>query len=686
MTLPINPPPHSGALGDELPAYLANGLIGLRVRDLPLTPGMTLVSGFTGEHPSRNIESAAPAPYPVAGDVVLNGVTLSQAQQQVTLVDQAYDFGCGELTTRLEFRQGEVTARITVLTFCSHDSPSLVCQETQVVVDGPCDLTLTAAIDASTIPGVLARARRDIPGGDAECDGWMLWRGAGDISTCGLAYVTELTGAKAEAGRPAWREGHLTSSYGFRAASNRSYCLRQVVSMVPSVIHPHPDEQAARLAALARKIGFETLRRRNREVWEELWRGRIRLEGANEHWQRLADAGLFYLLTSTHPSSPASTSIFGLATWRGYHYYYGHVMWDIDTFCVPTLTMLAPDAASSLLDYRFRCLPGAEANARARGRRGAQFAWESAPSTGHEAAPLPGSASWFADHVTPDVARAFAFYADATGDEVYRRDRVWPVLSKVAEWITSRVEAGKAGYEIRQSMGIAEREQAVDNPAYMNMVSATVLRDAVRTAQWMGVTPPAVWERIADGLALPIRDGMLVSHSGYRANETKGATPDPLMGLFPLAYPLAEKVQQRTLDFYLERADDYLGSPMLSALYASWAGRTGDRRLVVRMLEEGYAKFLRGRFLQTLEYRQDRFPEQPPAGPFCANIGGFLSGLLLGLPGLEVDGGPVDAWPKRDVTLPTGWDAICAERVWLRGRPARLIARHGKRTELTWLD
>ena len=28
-------------------------------------------------------------------------------------------------------------------------------------------------------------------------------------------------------------------------------------------------------------------------------------------------------------ASPASTSMFGLATWHDYHYYYGHVMWDI---------------------------------------------------------------------------------------------------------------------------------------------------------------------------------------------------------------------------------------------------------------------------------------------------------------------------------------------------------------------
>src|SRR5205807_4146226 len=122
--------------------------------------------------------------------------------------------------------------------------------------------------------------------------------------------------------------------------------------------------------------------------WSELWKGRITLVGADPRWQALADAALFYLLSSTHVASPASTSIFGMATWHDYHYYYGHVMWDIETFVVPVLSLLQPHAAESLLDYRSRNVAAAAGNARLRGRRGLQFPWESAPSSGQEAAPI----------------------------------------------------------------------------------------------------------------------------------------------------------------------------------------------------------------------------------------------------------------------------------------------------------
>jgi hypothetical protein len=53
---PISPPPFVGGAGKELPAYMSNGVVGLKVRDNPLTSGMTLLSGFSGEHPEKKLK------------------------------------------------------------------------------------------------------------------------------------------------------------------------------------------------------------------------------------------------------------------------------------------------------------------------------------------------------------------------------------------------------------------------------------------------------------------------------------------------------------------------------------------------------------------------------------------------------------------------------------------------------
>jgi protein-glucosylgalactosylhydroxylysine glucosidase len=116
---------------------------------------------------------------------------------------------------------------------------------------------------------------------------------------------------------------------------------------------------------------------------------------------------------------------------------------------------------------------------------------------------------------------------------------------------------------------------------------------------------------------------------------------------------------------------------MLSALYGVWAARLGDRKLALKMLEEGYGKFVTGRFHQTLEYRRDKFPEQPPAGPFFANIGGYLVSLVLGFSGLRPSSADPSEWASRPVVLPEGWEAIEIDRLWVRGREMRLEAVHG---------
>ena len=118
---------------------------------------------------------------------------------------------------------------------------------------------------------------------------------------------------------------------------------------------------------MARHQGFDVLRSDNQDEWRELWKSRIKLIGAERRWQEMADAAFYYLNSSVHASSPASTSIFGLATWKNYHYYFGHVMWDIETFILPVLSLIQPHAAVAMLDYRFRSL-GAAAGKRAAGR------------------------------------------------------------------------------------------------------------------------------------------------------------------------------------------------------------------------------------------------------------------------------------------------------------------------------
>lgn len=71
------------------------------------------------------VEAAAQAPFPLAGDIGLDNVWLKTSAHQAEFVDQRYDFATGELRTRFRFKAGATTASVDVLTFCSKKQPTI---------------------------------------------------------------------------------------------------------------------------------------------------------------------------------------------------------------------------------------------------------------------------------------------------------------------------------------------------------------------------------------------------------------------------------------------------------------------------------------------------------------------------------------------------------------------------------
>jgi protein-glucosylgalactosylhydroxylysine glucosidase len=676
----ISPDPVTKWLPAHLPAYLSNGLIGMRLGTLPWTRGVTTINGFAGMDTQIDVEAIAQAPYVLGGDMSIGRVTLSGYPHRVTPVETRYDFSCGELHTSFHLEGDDARAEITIVTFCSRTRPSLVLQEGFVLVDRDCDLRLAAIVDTREVPG--GWVNREVDSSrvlDAPVDGMMRWRSHGDLSSCGVAYLTELSpgeGAVREFDRS--RIGPLSTTYSFRARAGTRYRIRRMISLVPEAIHEQPHIQAARLLQQGRRIGFDQLREDNRAAWADLWRGRVVLPGASTRWQAMADAAFFYLHTSTHPSAPSSSAVFGLAYWPNYHYYRGHLMWDVETFAVPTLTLTNPTAARGILNFRRTRIQGARDNAAAAGLEGLQYPWESSMRYGHEAAPVHAATAGFEHHVSMDIAIAFARYVYTTGDREFAHEQAWPVISGVADWICSRVVHTSRGYEIRQVIGVAETDSTVDNNAFVNMTATICLREAATLGRMLGRGSPDTWDQVASGIVLPMDQdrGVILNHDGYRPDEKGGETPEALAGLFQ-GFETDSQTERRTLEYYLASAQRYAGQPMLSSMLGVIAARVGDRDAAQDLFERGYADFVIDPFRITAEFSPKVYPERTIAGPFTANLAGFLTGCLYGLTGVRPNPGPPESWCTRPVTMPRGWDGVHLDRLWVRGRSASLTAEHG---------
>src|SRR5256714_7413078 len=431
MSEPISPPPVTDYRPEYIPAYLSNGLIGLRVGRIPLIQGLAIVNGLAAIHPADEVEGFSRAPYPVAGDISLNGMKLSEHPERAQLIDQRYDFSCGELRSRFAYEVEGIRADAEHLVFCSRTQPTVVIHELRISVNSDCELSVSIAVDQTDVPGRYLKRETDTPGADKPAvDGSLLWECLGGLSTCGAAYVTRFEGGedvKKECEKHD-RTAPLRTSYSLRARSGSMHVVRTMVSLIPSQSHSEPHREAIRLAAIGSNLGFDRLREENRAAWNDLWCGRVQLVGAGRRWQAYADAAYYYLHASAHTSSLFSTSMFGLAYWPNYHYYKGHVMWDIEAFTYPTLLLTAPESAHALLEFRVQRLQAAERNPAMHGYRGLQFPWASGPRDGEEAIRLSAPHLVFEQHNNLSVANAFAQYVHATGDEDYLRETAWPVL------------------------------------------------------------------------------------------------------------------------------------------------------------------------------------------------------------------------------------------------------------------
>src|SRR5947209_11277554 len=141
------------------PAYLSNGLIGIRPGPNPLMPSPTAVSGYVYPHPVHRVECLAPAPYPLTTDVVVHGIRLLAHPERVTTRIQTLDMHTGELTTQMDFEpRSGVHVAISVVQFACRGTPSLVAQEVTLASDRSVTATLIPELNSANAPGRVVSA------------------------------------------------------------------------------------------------------------------------------------------------------------------------------------------------------------------------------------------------------------------------------------------------------------------------------------------------------------------------------------------------------------------------------------------------------------------------------------------------------------------------------------------------
>jgi hypothetical protein len=325
------------------------------------------------------------------------------------------------------------------------------------------------------------------------------------------------------------------------------------------------------------------------------------------------------------------------------------------------------------------------------GFNGIQFPCQSG-TTGDEVTRVSagGAAGAGEQHFSIDIAMGFVAYAQASGDPVFLRERAWPVVREIAEWIVSRVEKTDRGCEISHVMGIDEGTANVNNDSYTNSLCKLLLLHADRIAQQLGYAGNPAWQTVAEKLFIPINKEyqIIEQYEGVKIKDKMGEVA--LMAIFPYGYYHTRQLGENTIRFLLDHGlEDALVYPMLSGFLGVFPAIVGDRKTARKFFDGGNLPFFVEPYRMCTEWSSKSPYSQKADQPvtfFITGRGSLLTGLMMGLTRMDIWQENFEDWFSGPIVMPEGWDGIVLEKVYLKGKPARIIALHGApRATVEWL-
>lgn len=261
----------------------------------------------------------------------------------------------------------------------------------------------------------------------------------------------------------------------------------------------------------AAELGFERLLSGQRAAWAARW-NRVGVSiPADPRLELRLRFALFHLWNLTVRSAELAVGARSV-TGTGYA---GHVFWDADAFVLPALVTIDPHSAAAMVRYRLNRLPAARERARAEGRAGARFPWESAHD-GSDVTPRRGYVGAEAvvirtgeleEHITADVAWAAAHLAAWTRLDGEPTVPERALLRDTARYWASRATRTRDGSaHLLGVTGPDEYHEQVDDNAFTNIMARWNLRHAVRHAP-APTAERAAWSDLAEALVDGYEDG-----------------------------------------------------------------------------------------------------------------------------------------------------------------------------------
>ncbi|MDB5249929.1 MAG: Kojibiose phosphorylase [Segetibacter sp.] len=423
--------------------------------------------------------------------------------------------------------------------------------------------------------------------------------------------------------------------------AGETYRFAVVGSAITSAHHDDPLNEAERLTIFATLEGRDRLLQFHNKAWDDLWKSDIVVEG-DDVSQREIHSMIYHLYSFAREGTAYSLSPMGLSG-LGYN---GHAFWDTEIWMYPSLLLLQPKIAESLIEYRYQRLQPARHNAFSHGYKGAMFPWESAAS-GNEETPVWALSGPFEHHITADIAIAAWNYYAVTQNKEWLREKGYPLLKETADFWASRVERNGPGkYDIRNVVAADEWAENVDNNAFTNAAAKANLKYATDAARLLGLTPDPDWMNVYNNIPiLKFADGVTKEHLTYHGEKIKQGDVNLL------AYPLKEITDpgaiKKDLEYYEPRVGE--GPAMTHAIFSILYSRLGVPDKAYKAFKAGFTPNMRPPFGVIAETASGNNPY------FATGAGGMIQAMLNGFGGLEIT---PEGITQLKTKLPAQWKSL----------------------------
>lgn len=294
------------------------------------------------------------------------------------------------------------------------------------------------------------------------------------------------------------RENYVGTKLSVHLNPGEAWQIDKLIAVASFRDTESPEDYVADKLTAVKHDGFDALLQENHKAWEAVWEDADVALTGNDVWQGAVRYNISQLIQATPEGDEhASIGARGLAHGR----YKGCYFWDTEIFMLPFLRYTRPQAARSLLMYRFNTMQDALESAKRFSTKGARFSWMSS-DTGFEQCE-----TWDTGcceiHITADIAYAIGKYIEQAGDEAFLREYGAELLIQTARYWVDRFSYCQAEdkYHLLFVKGPDEYCGVTTDDFYTVKMAAHNLLLAGEAVKRMGREYPEAWKALQNKLS-----------------------------------------------------------------------------------------------------------------------------------------------------------------------------------------